>query len=793
MLVATGANIPGVGAVQSVRATLDATPERLAFDVAAARADGEELQAAARLDLLAGRFGGAEVERFAIRLRGTRWELAAPDRVRWGGVDGVEVRGLTLRQTEGGTGVVSLDGRLPPTGRADLRLSVRDFELAQLLRFVAVPELGGVLALDARIEGPQASPEIVATLAVDSLRYRGVPADRVALNLRYADRRAVIDGGALAGGDTVATFAATVPAEVTLAGGGVPKAQLLRDGPLVARLRADSLPLALFAAVIPGIRDGEGTLRADVQVAGTIARPRLSGVADVVDGGFTLLSAGNEDGERFEGIDGRLTLSGDRVTIDSLRVRSPDTRGSARLSGSVGLADARRPTVDLALDLDQFRVIDRPDVAEITASGLLRLAGRFPSPVLTGQLVVDEGIIQVPEIAGREERIALNNVDVGQVGADTASTALLRSRLAALGDIRIENLVVSTAEGVWLESEDLRAQIETADPLIVSRIGGETRVSGRLEARRGTYRLRIGLLTREFDLVSGDVQFFGTPDLNPRVNIRAANQVYAVDRGGSDELTIFVDITGTLEQLSFRLTSDTRPPLPESELLSYLAFGRSSFGLEQGISSVTQQVVAQELLGNLFASGIEQLVTGVGLTPDYVRVRSRPGRVGGIGELDAGLQGSLTNTTVELGEEFEGLADDLFFTVELGLGGVTGGIFGGGGTGLDQTLRAVGAEYQLDETQSLRLLYEFVRPDELRILPNREPRQQGTMEYRRRWEYGRPQTDPRPVTRPARRSPRRDEDGGSDAPPTSPPAPPNPPPPDSAASRQPPAAPASPR
>src|SRR5690606_14417737 len=109
------------------------------------------------------------------------------------------------------------------------------------------------------------------------------------------------------------------------------------------------------------------------------------------------------------------------------------------------------------------------------------------------------------------------------------------------------------------------------------RTGEDLRVFGALQALRGTYLLEISAIVREFDVIQGNVQFFGTGQLDPSLDILAGYPVRTSTLGQGGDLTILVHLTGTLLSPRLQLTADTPVPLSEADLISYLMFGQPSF------------------------------------------------------------------------------------------------------------------------------------------------------------------------------------------------------------------------
>jgi translocation and assembly module TamB len=345
----------------------------------------------------------------------------------------------------------------------------------------------------------------------------------------------------------------------------------------------------------------------------------------------------------------------------------------------------------------------------------------MPEPVLTGSVRLQEGAIYIPSL---DERVPLEiaDVDVGQVGADTAVAAAVGP--SALERIRISGLDVVVDEGVWLESDEANVQIR--GELVVIRTGASMQMYGTLQALRGTYNLPIGPLYREFDVVSGSVRFLGTPDFNPEIDITAEHQVQAGTAGGEGSLAVLVHLTGTLQNPTMQLSSNTRPPLPESELLSYLVFGQPSFRLNQGTGALAQQLVIQEFVGGLLSRELGDL----GLPCEYFRLRGRPTNILSSGGLGA--------TSLECGIQ---LVEDVFLTVESGvLSNLTGS------SGSMGTLFGMSLDWQVNDRITATLAREPVQAalGSMFLVPTEVP-YQFSADVTGTWEFGRPAVSELPV------------------------------------------------
>jgi translocation and assembly module TamB len=195
----------------------------------------------------------------------------------------------------------------------------------------------------------------------------------------------------------------------------------------------------------------------------------------------------------------------------------------------------------------------------------------------------------------------------------------------------------------WLRSSE--ANIQLTGQFVVGKVGDRYRIDGTLSTPRGQYRLPIArgtgfgeLIVRDFTVTDGTVQYFGTPDLDAAVNINAR---HIVRRTRGDNITVFVNVGGTLYEPQVTLSSDVRPPLPESEIISYLLFGVPSLAAlgERG-DNLLRDVAFPEFVGGALSGELERsIISDLGVPIDYLQIRPEFGR-------------GLTGTEIAVGRQF---------------------------------------------------------------------------------------------------------------------------------------------
>jgi translocation and assembly module TamB len=99
------------------------------------------------------------------------------------------------------------------------------------------------------------------------------------------------------------------------------------------------------------------------------------------------------------------------------------------------------------------------------------------------------------------------------------------------------------------------------------------------------------------------LRFFGTPDLNPSLDIRAIHTVRQPRQSANGrDVRVEVDITGTLARPQLALRNPDNLPLSESDLLSYLVTGEPAVGLDQAGSQVASLGV--RTIANIFTNAL---------------------------------------------------------------------------------------------------------------------------------------------------------------------------------------------
>ncbi|HEY4733113.1 MAG TPA: translocation/assembly module TamB domain-containing protein [Gemmatimonadaceae bacterium] len=396
-------------------------------------------------------------------------------------------------------------------------------------------------------------------------------------------------------------------------------------------VRTDSVDIRLFRAFVPGLVDGRGAIVADVDVRGPIKQPQLFGQISIADG----TAAFSNLGARFNRIRADIALAGDTVHINQLSAETQkERRGTASVKGTVSFEHYDNPSFSITANASNFHAIDKPGLAalDISTGPAVTLSGSTLDAVMRGTLRVERGSIYIPEVI-KKKVIDLNDPEFQSV-VDTILAqnreVMPRAPKAVARNLRLENVAVEMGPDVWLRSSE--ANIKLGGALSVemtpSNTGQPPRLAlqGQLSADKGTYRLNLvdPFVQPTFDVQRGTLLFYGTPDLNPQLDIAAIHTVRQ-PRGGSAngrDVRVEVDIRGSLAQPELTLKNPDNLPLSESDLLSYLVTGEPAVGLDNTsgqLSAMGVRTVANiftRALPNNLLDYVDLQTTGPGTTGD---------------------------------------------------------------------------------------------------------------------------------------------------------------------------------
>ncbi|MDX2194768.1 MAG: translocation/assembly module TamB domain-containing protein [Gemmatimonadales bacterium] len=587
-----------------------------------------------------------DLDSLAVAVGGRTWRLLAPARLT---ADSAPRLSALRLATDDGTGVVSARGRVPGSAPGALAVEAFGVDLADLDAAAIRDSLAlrGRVGLSVQVGGTAELPVLRGAVTLVDAGLGDVTAPFVGGTLEYADRVLTSSLRLWRTGVPLLRADARLPIDLALRA-----ARRRTEGALAVLIRADDADLAIAELLTPSLRRVRGTFDAEVRVAGSWARPLLSGYVQLDSASATVPALG----VRYDTVLVRAELAGDSLTFR--RGRFTAGQGALELGGRVRFADLARPELDLALAAGRFPALDVRGYLSAELTGLLRLRGPWDSATVTGRAVATRGTYYFADLVNKAivdlfDPMNADLIDTLEVGRRTLKDAF-HSRF--LDRLVARDLLVTLGSDVWLRSNE--ANVKLGGDLRVNKAGRVYRIDGLLNAERGEYQLRLGPVSRPFLIDRGTVRLLGTPDLNGELDLGARHLVRALDGG---EVPIIARITGTVLNPKLSLGAEAGSTLSEADVSSYLLTGQpASTGVNVGgqVAGLAGNVLGA-LASELERAAVNQQVLGARLT----ELRFRPGLQAfgqgatavSLNRLEAGVQvGERTFLTLNAGFCFVG-------------------------------------------------------------------------------------------------------------------------------------------
>lgn len=433
---------------------------------------------------------------------------------------------LGFRQAE-----LAVSGRVG--SKLDLTATLRN--LPADVAAIVDPSLAadGVIAADARLTGTSARPEGTIRVTANGVHLRkgpgqALPAANLAANVTLLGTAARLDTRLTAG-----------PSHVTLTG----TAPLSKEGSLDLKTDARIDLAMLDPLLLAEGRRARGEVTLNAAVTGTVAAPRVNGVADLRRGEVIDYALG----VRVHDIVATVQASGDTIRLTRLSGKAgPGTLGG---DGTIGLAGA------MPVNLHFFANDARPISSELLTALIdlnLTVQGEVKGDLqASGTLHVRRADIRIPDklppgIAVLPVRSA--NAPPPPPPPQTPQTVI------AL------NLTLDAPEQVFIRGRGLDAEVGGK-----IHIGGTTAKpvpEGGLHLRHGT----LSIIGTTLKFTEGTIDFSGGSFTNPSLHFVATSTTTAI--------VATLTVSGTARDPQITLSSV--PELPQDEILAQLLFNTST-------------------------------------------------------------------------------------------------------------------------------------------------------------------------------------------------------------------------
>ncbi|HUP40633.1 MAG TPA: translocation/assembly module TamB domain-containing protein, partial [Vicinamibacterales bacterium] len=439
--------------------------------------------------------------------------------------------------------------------------------------------LAGVLNASAEIGGTRNNPIVQSDFAVTGGTVEGVKFNALTGKANYSGRAVDVDVRLEQTAAAMLTAVGTVP---------VPNGpgSTARTEELDLAVKSTPIDIALFQPATTQLTKLSGQFSADVRVRGTLASPRVNGLVETTNGGFSVLATG----VTYTNAIARLSFEGDRVVVDRFELTDDDLDKLVAI-GELGIERRSIGQMNLQISSDQFKVLDN-QFGDMQIDSDVRVTGEVAKPIVTGEITTRPARLEVDQILDQLSRSAYSteatvSTVAGATGEGQGEIAPSPLPLTSGDDPQVGIYDAATIDvrlrlpdDLLLRGRDMHAsfsRVGLGDMNIT--VGGELRIRkapaaepdlvGTVTVVRGFYDFQ----GRRFEVLrDSQIRFQGTRPIDPALSVDAQRLISGV--------TAIVNIRGTARQPQVRLSS--QPPLDEADVLSLIVFNQPINQLGEG-------------------------------------------------------------------------------------------------------------------------------------------------------------------------------------------------------------------
>ncbi len=433
----------------------------------------------------------------------------------------------------------------------------------------------------AKISGTYADPKIDLQLEARDLRSpeqpKLPPAD-LKIAVSGKEGRISIEGSALAPDFPAAVMTASMPFRPAE---WAEEPELIKTEPVSARLDLPRIDLSRFSSLVAAARKISGTVTGNVEVAGQVGKPAIKGRIDLTGAGIEMKDEGIPP---ITGAGASVDLALDKITLRDLKATVAG--GSLKGGGSLAIDQGKPGALDFRVSGNHL-LLKRDDSLIVRANADLRLAGTLEKADLTGSVSVVDSLFY-------------RDIELLPIG--TPFTAPAAASLPKIDAPAKSGEAVPEPFRNW----GINVAVRTANPFLIrgnlatGRVDINLKVGGTFgkpapdgEVKISDFQAALPFSTLR--VKSGKVVFNPANGLDPVLEIRgtAEPRPYRVS----------VFVYGNASNPQLVLTSN--PPLPDNEIMTLLATGTTTTGLEdpQAASSRAMQLLAEEIRRGRFGVG----------------------------------------------------------------------------------------------------------------------------------------------------------------------------------------------
>lgn len=333
------------------------------------------------------------------------------------------------------------------------------------------------------------------------------------------------------------------------------------DSEVTGNLDVDLNDIGVITAVVPAIDHARGRLEADIELAGTLAAPALSGMASLKNGALRYVPLGLELTE----IELKGSIRDDnRIDLQST-FRAGE--GAGRIFSSTDALNSLDEGIRLRVTGENLTVVNVPQV-NVVANTDLELGISPGELAISGDILVPRARISPLEITSGQVSESKDVIIVASREGEPEPEAAQPPPFAITGQVEL-----ALGNDVIVDFDNAQTRVAGAVSFAwrgppMPDATGEYKVSGRFEA-----------YGQMLEITEGSISFPAVPADNPLLRIRAERQIFGNPRIQSAGVLV----SGTARDPEVEVY--TVPPTSSERALTLLVTG-SDFNYEQGVGAV---------------------------------------------------------------------------------------------------------------------------------------------------------------------------------------------------------------
>ena len=349
------------------------------------------------------------------------------------------------------------------------------------------------------------------------------------------------------------------------------------DTPITARAHVPRTSVNFIRQFVPELAQLDGELGLDVDVAGTIGHPVLSGAGDMT---VNVARFTNVTMPAVTGFSARITFRDDTVTLD--RFGGDVAGGPFTMSGRVTFPKLIAPTLDLRFRA-QSVLLARNDTLTVRADADVGITGPFAAATVSGNVALTDSKF-------------LKNIDlipIGLPGRPAPQAPAQRPEFFSLPSPPLRDWKFDVA----IKTKDpvlIRGNLATGEATTDLKLTG----TGLRPALQGVVQMEDVEATLPFsrlNVTRGFLTFTPDDPMNPRIDLQGRSVIR--------DYTVRVYVYGTLLSPEAIFTSE--PPLAQEEIISLIATGATRRELSTGnvLAGRAAMLLVQQLYRKIVKKG----------------------------------------------------------------------------------------------------------------------------------------------------------------------------------------------